>query len=156
MAAVTICSDFGAQRDKVSHCFYYFLIYLPRSDGTRCHDLSFLNVAQGTLKSFLQHHSSKVSILWCSAFFMVWLSHLYMTPGIGENIVDLGYGGVLNITLNTWFIKEIIDTLDYIKINFCLWKTISREWEGKPLNERKYLKEKCLTKDYYQEYTMSS
>ena len=36
---------------------------------------------QGTLKSLLQHHSSKVSILWCSAFFMVQLSHPYMTTG---------------------------------------------------------------------------
>ena len=36
---------------------------------------------QGTLKSLLQHHSSKVSILWHSAFFMVQLSHLYMTTG---------------------------------------------------------------------------
>ena len=35
---------------------------------------------QGTLKSLLQHHSSKVSILGCSAFFIVQLSHLYMTP----------------------------------------------------------------------------
>ena len=34
---------------------------------------------QGTLKSLLQHHSSKASILWCSAFFIVQLSHLYMT-----------------------------------------------------------------------------
>ena len=34
---------------------------------------------QGTLKSLLQHHSSKISILWCSVFFMVQLSHLYMT-----------------------------------------------------------------------------
>ena len=34
---------------------------------------------QGTLKSLLQHHSSKASILQCSAFFMVQLSHLYMT-----------------------------------------------------------------------------
>ena len=34
---------------------------------------------QGTLKSLLQHHSSKVSILWCSAFFMVQISHPYMT-----------------------------------------------------------------------------
>ena len=32
-------------------------------------------------KSFLQHHSSKISILWCSAFFMVQLSHPYMTTG---------------------------------------------------------------------------
>ena len=36
---------------------------------------------QGTLKSLLQHHSSKASILWCSVFFMVQLSHLYMTTG---------------------------------------------------------------------------
>ena len=37
--------------------------------------------AQGALKSLLQHHNSKVSLLWCSAFFMVQLSHPYMTPG---------------------------------------------------------------------------
>ena len=36
---------------------------------------------QGTLKSFLQHHSSKASILWHSAFFVVQLSHPYMTTG---------------------------------------------------------------------------
>ena len=40
-----------------------------------------LLVVQKTLKSFLQHHSSKVSILWHSAFFMVQLSYLYMTIG---------------------------------------------------------------------------
>ena len=36
---------------------------------------------QGTLKSLLQHHSSKASILRCSAFFLVQLSHLYITTG---------------------------------------------------------------------------
>ena len=36
---------------------------------------------QRTLKSLLQHHSSKASILWCSAFFIVKLSHTYMTTG---------------------------------------------------------------------------
>ena len=36
---------------------------------------------QGTLKSLLQHHSSKASILWHSAFFVVQLSHPYMTTG---------------------------------------------------------------------------
>ena len=40
-----------------------------------------LLAVQGTLKSLLQHHRSKVSILWCSAFFMVQLSHNYMTNG---------------------------------------------------------------------------
>ena len=42
--------------------------------------LSLLAV-QGTLKSLLQHHSSKATILQCSAFFMVQLSHPYMTTG---------------------------------------------------------------------------
>ena len=40
-----------------------------------------LLAVQGTLKSFLQHHSSKASILWCSALFIVQLSHPYMTTG---------------------------------------------------------------------------
>ena len=40
-----------------------------------------LLAVQGTLKSLLQHHSLKASILWCSAFFMVQLSHPYMTTG---------------------------------------------------------------------------
>ena len=52
MAAVTICSHFGAPQNKVCHCFNCFHIYLPWSDGTRCPslswdlrwDLSFLNV----------------------------------------------------------------------------------------------------------------
>ena len=40
-----------------------------------------LLAVQGTLESLLQHHSSKTSILWCSAFFMVQLSYPYMTTG---------------------------------------------------------------------------
>ena len=44
MAAVTICSDFGAQKNKVCHCFHCFPIYLPWNDGTGCYDLCFFNV----------------------------------------------------------------------------------------------------------------
>ena len=40
-----------------------------------------LLAVRGTLKSLFQHHSSKASILWCSAFFTVQLSHPYMTTG---------------------------------------------------------------------------
>ena len=40
-----------------------------------------LLAVQGTLKSLLQHHSSKASVLLCSAFFIVQLSHPYMTTG---------------------------------------------------------------------------
>ena len=40
-----------------------------------------LLAVQGTLKSLLQHHSSKASILWCSAYFIIQLSNPYMTIG---------------------------------------------------------------------------
>ena len=60
MAAVTICSDLGAQKNKVWHCFHCFPIYLPWSNGTGCHDLSFLNVelwAQAELKRLFSSSS---------------------------------------------------------------------------------------------------
>ena len=38
MAIVTVHSDFGAQENKICHCFQFFPIYLPWSDGTRCHE----------------------------------------------------------------------------------------------------------------------
>ena len=53
---------------------------IPRLISFRMDLLDQLAV-QGTLKSLLQHHSSKASILWCLAFFTVQLSHPYMTTG---------------------------------------------------------------------------
>ena len=54
---------------------------------------------QGTLKSLLQHHSLKASILWCSPFFIVQLSHPYMTTG-------------KNIALTRWtFVDKVISLL---------------------------------------------
>ena len=44
MTAVTVCSDFRAQEDKICQCFHFFAICLAWSDETRCHDLSCLNV----------------------------------------------------------------------------------------------------------------
>ena len=43
-AALTICSDFGARENKVSHCLQFPHLYIPWSDGTRCHNLHFLNI----------------------------------------------------------------------------------------------------------------
>ena len=58
-----------------------------------------LLAVQGTLKSLLQHHSSKALILWCSAFFIVQQSHPYMTPG-------------KTIALTRWtFVSKIIPLL---------------------------------------------
>ena len=60
-----------------------------------------LLVVQGTLKSLLQHHSSKVSILWCSAFFTIQLSHPYMTNGKTTALTRRTFvGKVMSLLLN--------------------------------------------------------
>ena len=64
-------------------------------------DWFYLLAVQGTLKSLLQPHSSKASILWCSAFLMVQLSYPYMTTGktialIRQNFV----GKVMSVLFN--------------------------------------------------------
>ena len=60
-----------------------------------------LLAGQGTLKSLLQHHSSKASILWCSAFFVVQLSHPYMTTGKTIALTRWTFvGKVMSLLLN--------------------------------------------------------
>ena len=73
-----------------------------------------LLAVQGTSKSLLQHHSSKASILWCSAFFIVQLSHLYMTTGKTIGLTGWTFAGkVMSLLFNmlsrlfiTFFPKE--------------------------------------------------
>ena len=61
-----------------------------------------LLAVQGTLKSFLQHHNSKPSILWWSAFLMVQLSHPYMTTGKSKAwTIPIFVGKVISLLLNT-------------------------------------------------------
>uniref|UniRef100_A0AC11ETC2 Uncharacterized protein n=4 Tax=Ovis aries TaxID=9940 RepID=A0AC11ETC2_SHEEP len=60
-----------------------------------------LLAVQGTLKSLLQHHSSKASILWHSAFFTVQLSHPYMTTGKTIDSTERTFvGKVMSLLLN--------------------------------------------------------
>ena len=60
-----------------------------------------LLAVQGTLKNLLQHHSSKASILWCSAFFIVHLSHPYMTTGKTKALTLWTFvGKVMSLLLN--------------------------------------------------------
>ena len=68
-------------------------------------------VVQGTLKSLLQHHSSKASVLQCSAFFIVQLSHLCMTTG-----------KTIALTRRT-FVDKVMSLL----FNMLSW--LSQEWE---------------------------
>ena len=65
-------------------------------------DWSDLLAVQGTLKSLLQHHNVKASILWCSAFFMVQLSHAYMTTGETIDLTrQIFVGKVISLLFNT-------------------------------------------------------
>ena len=60
-----------------------------------------LPVVQGTLKSLLQHHSSKTSILWHSAFFIVQLSHPYMITGKTTALArQTFFGKVMSLLFN--------------------------------------------------------
>ena len=60
-----------------------------------------LPAVQGTLKSLLQHHSSKASILRCSAFFIVPLSHPYMTTGKTKALTTQNFvGKVMSLLFN--------------------------------------------------------
>ena len=69
MAVVTICSDSGAQENKICHCFHCFPIYLPWSDRTWCHDLSFLNV------EFCLFLILFLTLQYCIGF--AWICHRY-------------------------------------------------------------------------------
>ena len=65
-------------------------------------DLFDLLTVQGTLKSLLQHHSSKASILWHSAFYIVQLSHAYMTTGKTIALTIRTFvGKVMSLLFNT-------------------------------------------------------
>ena len=60
-----------------------------------------LLAVQGTLKSLVQHHSSKASILWCSAFFIVKLSHPHMTTGKTKPLTRWTFvGKVMSLLFN--------------------------------------------------------
>ena len=72
-----------------------------------------LLAVQGTLKSLLQHHSSKTSILWHSAFFMVQLSHLYLTAG---KTIALTRWTKLCLDLPAWICWQQIHGEQNIKI----------------------------------------
>ena len=69
-----------------------------------------LLAVQGTLNSLLQHHSSKASIFWCSAFFTVQLSHPYMTTGKTTALIRQTFvGKVMSLLFN--MLSRLVITL---------------------------------------------
>ena len=86
-----------------------------------------LLVVQGTLKSLLQHHSAKASILRCSAFFTVQLSHPYMTTG---KTIALSRRTLVSKVMSLYFLanrkvkNESSDKFDFLGLqncNYCKW-----------------------------------
>ena len=80
-----------------------------------------LLAVQGTLKSLLQHHSSKASILWHSAFFIVQVSHPYMTTGKTIALTRRTFvGKVVSLLLNM-LSRLVITFLSRSKHLLILW-----------------------------------
>ena len=74
-----------------------------------------LLAVQGTLKRILQHHSSKVSILQCSAFFIAQLSHPYMTTGNTRTLTRQTFiGKVMSLLFN--MLSRLVITFQGVSI----------------------------------------
>ena len=81
-----------------------------------------LSAVQGTFKSLLQHHSSKAPILWCSAIFMVQLSHSYVTTGkIIALTIWTFVGKVISLLFNTLsrFVLALLPRSENLLIHGC-------------------------------------
>ena len=85
IASIRVFSNESALRMRWSKYWRFSFNITPSNEhpGLISFRMDWLDLlaVQGTLNSLLEHHSSKVSILWCSAFFIVQLSHPYMTTG---------------------------------------------------------------------------
>src|SRR5574337_123509 len=80
-----------------------------------------LLAVQGTLKSLLQHHSSKASILWHSAFFIVQLSHPYMTTGKTIVLTEWTFVGKVMSVLFNMLYRLVIAFLPRSKCLLISW-----------------------------------
>ena len=80
-----------------------------------------LLAVQGTLKSLIQHHSSKISILQPSAFFIVQLSHLYMTTGKTIALTRQTFVGKVMSLLSNMLFRLVITFLLRSKHLFISW-----------------------------------
>ena len=80
-----------------------------------------LLAVQGTLKSLLQRHSSKASVLWCSAFFIIQLSHPYMTTGKTIALTRRNFVGKVMSLLSNMLSRLVITFLPMYKCLLISW-----------------------------------
>ena len=85
LPSIRVFSNESALRIRLPQCWSFSFNISPSNEqpGLISFRMDWLDLlaVQGTLKTLLQHHSSKASILWRSAFFIVQLSHPYVTTG---------------------------------------------------------------------------
>ena len=102
-SSIRVFSNVSVLRIRWTKYWSFSFSIIPSKEGLISFRMDWLDLlaVQGTLKSLLQHHSSKASILWHSAFFTVQLSHPYMT--IGKTIALTRWtfvGKVMSLLLN--------------------------------------------------------
>src|SRR5574340_814304 len=102
--SIRVSSNESTLRMRPMYCSFSFSI-IPSKEipGLICFRMDWLDLleVQGTLKSIIQHHSSKASILRCSAFFTVQISHQYMTKGKTIALTRRTFvGKVISLLLN--------------------------------------------------------
>ena len=103
--------------------------------GPICFKLHWLDLraVQQTLKSVLQHHRSKASILWCSAFFVVQLSHSYMTAGKTIALTRWTFVDKVMSQLFNVLPRLVVTFLPRSKcLNFMAAITVWSDYEGPP------------------------
>ena len=99
-----------------------------------------LLAVQGTLKSLLQHHSSKVSILWHSAFFIVQLSHPYMTIGKTKGLTRWTFAGKVMSLLFNMLSKLVIPLAALTLLKWLSWDGhLSRNPSNYPVERASYV-----------------
>ena len=135
-AAVTICSDFGAQENKVCDCFHCFPIYLPRSDGPRYPDLCLLKLSfKPTLSfsSFIKRLSSLLSALHIWAYW-------YLSQQSSVQLVRHPAQHFTWCTLQFSCSHVWMRQLDYIKSwapkNWCFWTVVLEKTLESPLENK--------------------
>ena len=101
MAAVTVHHDFGTQENKICHCFYFFPFYLPWSDGTGCHDLSFICVCMYSHVYTFMHRTLGSATSYC-------LTRLNKITGITQyKSFNFKYHLACNQTFTSFHTKRI-------------------------------------------------
>ena len=99
----------------------------PRADSFRMDWLDLLAV-RGTLKSLLQHHSSKASILWHSALFIVHLSHPYMTTGKTIALTRWTFVSKVISLLFNMLSRFVISIISDMQMTPPSWQKVKKNW----------------------------